>query len=127
MNDTPINDRDFRSAVARLREGVAQDPASSPLVIDGVIQRFEFTFEQAWKLLKSMLRHEGFDCQSPRGCIKEAFQQGMIRDGDGWIAMLEDRNRTAHLYDEKDALFIYRTILSRYVALFGELETRAPR
>ena len=103
MNDPTTVARDYRAALARLREGADEDPARSPLVVDGVIQRFEFTFELAWKLLKAWLWHQGIECRSPRSCIKGAFQQGLIRDGDGWIVMLEDRNRTSHLYDATDA------------------------
>jgi nucleotidyltransferase substrate binding protein (TIGR01987 family) len=66
MNDTPINSRDFGCALARSREGVAEDPASSTLVVNGVIQRFDLTFELAWKLMKAMLLHEGIECRSPR-------------------------------------------------------------
>jgi nucleotidyltransferase substrate binding protein (TIGR01987 family) len=122
MNEPRISSRDFRAALARLREGLAEDPTKSGLVVDGVIQRFEFTFELAWKLLKAMLWREGIDCRSPRACVKEAFQQGMIHDGEGWIAMLEDRNRTSHLYDEKEALTVYRAVTATYVALFDALE-----
>ncbi len=66
MNDPTIAARDFRAALARLRAGVSEDPALSTLIMDGVIQRFEFTFELAWKLLEAMLWHEGIECSSPR-------------------------------------------------------------
>lgn len=36
------------------------------LAIDGTIQRFEFTFELAWKTIKIFLQHEGILCNSPR-------------------------------------------------------------
>lgn len=127
MNDTTLSTRDYRAALARLREGVAEDPSRSTLVVDGVIQRFEFTFELAWKLLKALLWHQGVECRSPRACIKEAFQQGLIRDGDAWITMLEDRNRTSDLYDANDAAAVYQSIAARYVDLFGELEQAADR
>lgn len=38
---------------------------------DGVIKRFEFTFELFWKTIKMLLEYEGFDCAGPRSCIKE--------------------------------------------------------
>jgi len=125
MNEPTINGTDFRAALARLKEGVAEDPGVSSLVMDGVIQRFEFTFELAWKLLKALLWREGTECRSPRSCIKEAYEQGMIGDGEGWIIMLEDRNRTSHLYDEDDARTVYRTIGDRYVSLFDNLAEAA--
>jgi nucleotidyltransferase substrate binding protein (TIGR01987 family) len=42
--------------------------------------------------------------------IKEAFKAKTIKDGQEWINMLEDRNKTSHLYDEKQALKIYEKI-----------------
>jgi nucleotidyltransferase substrate binding protein (TIGR01987 family) len=122
MNDDRLSTEDFSAALSRLREGSAEDPAKTSLVIDGVIQRFEFTFEQSWKAMQTALRRQGFDCRSPRGCIKQAFQAGIIRDGNAWILMLEDRNKTSHLYDAREALAIFLKIRDKYVALFGELE-----
>ena len=127
MNDRRLVSVEFSKALARLREGAAEDPEKSDLVIDGVIQRFEFSFELGWKLLKSLLHHEGIECASPRGCIKEGVRAGLLGDGDAWIGMLEARNRTAHLYDRDDARAVYLSIKSTYVALLGDLEARARR
>jgi nucleotidyltransferase substrate binding protein (TIGR01987 family) len=80
------------------------------MVIDGTIQRFEFTVELSWKLLGMMLLAEGGAANTPRSVIKEAYRVEWITDGDGWIDMLEDRNKTSHLYDEKASLEIYRKI-----------------
>jgi nucleotidyltransferase substrate binding protein (TIGR01987 family) len=48
----------YRSAVLRLKEALDED-ISNPLLYDGVIQRFEFTYELAWKLMKAYLEYEG--------------------------------------------------------------------
>jgi nucleotidyltransferase substrate binding protein (TIGR01987 family) len=125
MNDRIVVAKEFSRALARLREGASEDPAKCDLVIDGVIQRFEFSFELGWKLLKSILHHEGIECASPRGCIKEAVRIGILRDGDGWIGMLEARNRTSHLYDGDDAKAIYESIRGTFVGLLVDLETQA--
>ena len=103
MNDRGALSIEFSRALARLRTGVAEDPEKSDLVYDGVIQRFEFCFELAWKLLKSLLHHQGIEGSSPRACIKEAHRAGLLTDGDAWIGMLEARNRTSHIYDQEDA------------------------
>jgi nucleotidyltransferase substrate binding protein (TIGR01987 family) len=127
MNDRAVLFAEFSRAFARLREGAAEDPARSELVVDGLIQRFEFTFELGWKLLKALLLHQGIDCASPRACIKEAAAAGLVADGDGWISMLEARNRTAHLYNRDDALSVYREIKDRFVKLLEALEGVAIR
>ena len=125
MNDRMIMAKEFSRALARLREGTAEDPAKSDLVIDGVIQRFKFSFELGWKLLKSLLHHEGVECASPRGCIKEAIRAGILADGDAWIGMLEARNRTSQLYDRDDAQAIYEAIKSTFAGLLVDLEGQA--
>jgi nucleotidyltransferase substrate binding protein (TIGR01987 family) len=86
-------------------------------VVDGTIQRFEVTFEIAWKLGKDYLDFSGIRAASPRAVIKEAFRQELITEGDPWIQMLDDRNKTSHLYDKKETLQIYRRIRKSYFPL----------
>ncbi len=77
---------------------------------DAAIQRFEFCFELAWKVIQEWARAEGLDCQSPKGYLKPAYKNNWINDETGWLAMLEDRNRTAHTYDETLAKDVYRRL-----------------
>lgn len=100
---------DFKMALERLNAALKED-LSKAIVIDGTIQRFEFSFELAWKLAKALLNYQGIEVEPPRLVVKEAFKAGLIKDGDGWIDMLEDRNKTSHIYDEKQALKIYEKI-----------------
>ena len=90
-------------------------PRATDLVVDGTIQRFEFAFELAWKLMQAALRAQGLDAASPRAAIKVAFQIGWLPDGEGWIDMLEDRNKTSHLYDETAAQTIYDKIKRQHI------------
>ncbi len=108
---------DFKKALKRLEEALAEDLTKGSIVIDGTIQRFEFTFELSWKLAKFALKYSGVDVETPRMVIKEAFKAGIIKDGDGWIDMLEDRNKTAHIYDETQALTIYEKIKNSHYKL----------
>lgn len=122
MTPKRINElhEDYRKALERLGEALKQD-LSSELTIDGTIQRFEFCFELAWKLAKEILSFQGIDAQSPRAVIKEAFENGLIKDGKGWIDMLEDRNKTSHIYDETQAKIIYEKIKASHYPLLKEL------
>ncbi len=70
---------------------------------DSAIKRFEFTVELAWKCAQKFLREQKIICRSPKECLKEAFKLDLIKDDSKWIDMLEDRNLTAHTYDEKTA------------------------
>jgi len=72
---------------------------------DGLIQRFEFTVELAWKSIKEYLEDQGLilSISSPRAILKEAFAAGIITDSEAWNAILTARNITSHVYDEKTA------------------------
>lgn len=112
--------QDYNSALNRLKEAIQEDLSKGGVVVDGTIQRFEFSFELAWKLAKAILNYNGIEVAMPRMVLKEAFRAGLIYDGDDWIDMLDDRNRTAHIYDEKQALTIYEKIKSKHIRLLND-------
>ncbi|MCL2859084.1 MAG: nucleotidyltransferase substrate binding protein [Oscillospiraceae bacterium] len=114
--------QDFSKALEKLKEGLAEE--ETEIAIDGVIQRFEFTFELAWKTLKEYLEEQGFfeKTGSPREVIKTGFQKGVIEDGELWIQMMLDRNGVSHMYDEEKSREVYESIKKTYVQLFERLE-----
>ena len=75
--------------------------------IDATIQRFEFTFELAWKFLKDYFAERDVILNYPKEVLKEAFGVGLIDDENLWLEMLHDRNMTSHTYDEELADEIY--------------------
>jgi nucleotidyltransferase substrate binding protein (TIGR01987 family) len=78
---------------------------SDPLLRDGAIQRFEFTFELAWKALRgTLLEAHGVDVTSPKSTLRAGKEIGLIADEDGWLRMLEDRNLTSQTYREPIAI-----------------------
>ena len=87
------------SLLSRALEGEIEE--LNDLEKEGVIQRFEYTFQLSWNTLKDHLEHDGVVMQSvtPRSVIRTAAAAGMITDGQTWIQMLEDRRNTPHLYD----------------------------
>lgn len=87
----------------------------------GLIQFFEMTFELAWKTLKDYLEAQGFQVASPRETLKQAFQIQLITQGHEWLDALDDRNLTAHTYDEAKAKNIERLIREKYFPLLKEL------
>ena len=110
----------FEAAVSRLREAL-EDYRSTPLssVRDGVIQRFEFCAELAWKTMREYLLDQGYtEINSPKAVIRQAFAYGMIEDAEGWVRLMNDRNLTSHVYDERTAEEIFRRIDTVYLALF---------
>jgi len=73
----------------------------SDLEKEGFIQRFEYTFELAWKTLKDYLEDSGFEVKSPKETIRQAFHNEYITDGEVWMQALEARNRTSHTYNKE--------------------------
>jgi len=97
----------------------------TPLEKQGVIQAFEYTYELAWNSLKDYLRWQGVgDIVGSRDTIRESFNRGLIKDGETWMEMLVDRNRTSHTYNEATAESIVNNIKNKYHGLFKELENR---
>ena len=109
------------SALARL--GEALERPEDPIVRDACIQRFEFTFEMAWRAVQDHAHGQGLECVSPRQCFRVAFRLGLIDRDSRWLGMVEDRNRTSHLYDEESARKVYRK-LSDYLRLLQGLLAR---
>jgi len=109
----------LNKAFLKLREGI--ESASTELEKDGVIQRFEFTFELLWKTLKIILEYKGIEVRSPRSAIKEAFKAGLIEDDEILLDMLEDRNLSSHIYSEEVAEQIFKRIEKAYVPALEKL------
>lgn len=116
--------RDYSKAVVRLKEVLEAD-VSNDIVYDAAIQRFEFTYELAWKLMKTYLQFSGIaEVNSPRAAFKEAFAARLIMNGETWIDMIQDRNLTVHTYDEKMAIDIFGRIKDKYFSCFNDLAGR---
>lgn len=116
----------LRKAVDRLSEGIFELQANeSSIVRDGVIQRFEFTTELAWKATREYLMDQGFvDINSPKSVMKEAFSYGLITDDKIWIQILNDRNLTSHIYKEEIADEICDRIIKTHFQEFKALSKR---
>jgi len=119
-SDVLLKINSFERVLDRLIEAVEQ--AKDELDKDGVIQRFEFTFELLWKTLKSILEYNGIECYSPRNCIKEAFKSNLIDDNEIILDMLEDRNLSSHIYDQKTSEEIFNRIKNVYVEYLKKLK-----
>ncbi|MBI1870571.1 MAG: nucleotidyltransferase substrate binding protein [Chlamydiae bacterium] len=85
----------------------------SVIVRDATIQRFEYTFEVFWKLMRSYLREkEGSETNSPKSCFREVFSAGLTtaEDTELLLKMTDSRNKTSHTYDENIAEEIYKDV-----------------
>jgi nucleotidyltransferase substrate binding protein (TIGR01987 family) len=107
---------DYGKALERLEEAI-NDSKKIELssIRDGVIQRFEFTLELAWKTMKYYLNYEGIEeAKSPRSTIRGGFNTGIIKNSKLWIDMIEDRNLTTHTYSQSTSDEIYDKIVEEY-------------
>ena len=111
----------FGAALARLADALRQP--KTEWTRDASIQRFEFSFELAWKAISRFARDEGLEAPSPKQALRTAFRFGWIEEDPGWLRMLDDRNRTTHTYHEATAEEIY----ARLPEHLGRMERLAAR
>ena len=114
-----ITKRDnFLKAVQRLTEALEEyRTRPSELARDGIIQRFEFTFELSWKALKEHMEDLGASgLQFPKQVLKEAYRGGLISNEKVWLSMLDARNMTSHIYNSDQAAKILAAIRDEYTA-----------
>jgi nucleotidyltransferase substrate binding protein (TIGR01987 family) len=95
----------------------------SELELEGLVRRFEYTFELAWKVMQDLLVYKGYEfMQGPNGTMKMAFEDGLISNHDGWRKMAKSRNTLSHVYDEAEVIPIVRLIYSDYAPLLKQLD-----
>ena len=115
----------YRKALAKLTqavdlmsEQVERDESVDELLQEGLIQRFEYTHELAWKVMKDYAEYQGYtDVRGSRDAIRKALEMNLIDDKQ-WMETIEDRNLTVHNYDNEVASEIYENIMHVYFPLF---------
>jgi nucleotidyltransferase substrate-binding family protein len=117
-----LKKENYHHAVIRLQAALRKDANADDMYLDATIQRFEFCFELAWKLMKAVLEYDGIEVNSPRSCIRESWKQGLIPDAQEWLEMMEKRNLSSHTYNENTAREIYCEVKGRYVVLLEECD-----
>jgi nucleotidyltransferase substrate binding protein (TIGR01987 family) len=123
----------FSLALAALRRALARSDAApdDEELRDACIQRFEFTFELAWKSMKRRLEldlpsRDEIDTLSFRGLIRVAAENGLIDDPTRWFAYRDHRNLSSHTYDAAKAAMV-RAALPGFAADAQDLLDRLKR
>lgn len=89
------------------------------LMKEGLIQRFEYTHELAWNVMKDFLNERGSTpLYGSKDATREAFATGLISNGQIWMEMIGSRNKTSHTYNEETATEIFLQILDSYHLAF---------
>lgn len=119
----------FRKALDRLNEAahtmtkeLHYSTEVSDLMKEGLIQRFEYTHELAWNVMKDYAEYQGnMEIRGSRDAIRWALQNGLI-DDKAWMKSIEDRNLSSHDYDQTTAEVIYGKVVDSYLPLFNRFE-----
>ncbi len=114
----------FKRAFFLLREAMESDRDNmSQLEKEGIIQRFEYTFELAWNVLKDKMQYDGIvlDKISPKSVIRQAFASKYISNAEPWFKMITDRNLMSHTYDFSRFESVIERIDNTYLEILTEL------
>jgi nucleotidyltransferase substrate binding protein (TIGR01987 family) len=116
--------QNFDRAFVLLRQALEKGPGVlNQLEKEGVVQRFEYSFELAWKTVKDYLEENGivFVTVTPRQVLKDAFAAKVIADGQVWIDMLDHRNLLSHTYSSASFGKAVDAIAARYLPAMAAL------
>ncbi|MBI1954491.1 MAG: nucleotidyltransferase substrate binding protein [Proteobacteria bacterium] len=116
---TDLKSEKFFKALDAFEKSLSAHISEEDLQRDASIQRFEFTFELAWKALKDFYYEKGVALNSPKDVFRHAFASGDIQDEALWLNMLQDRNLTSHTYNED----LSREVFARLPKYFKALQT----
>jgi nucleotidyltransferase substrate binding protein (TIGR01987 family) len=126
--------QNYNKALLKLEEGVKKinnvytidekgcvdkDQFLDDIIKEGIIQRFEYTHELAWNVMKDFFEEAGNnDIFGSKDATREAFSSGLIDNGDIWMDMIKSRNKTSHTYNEATADDIFMKIVKKYHSEF---------
>ncbi len=114
--------QNFHKAFTLLKEALEQKALSS-LEKEGVIQRFEYTLELAWKTLKDYLEAEGvvLSESTPRAVLRQGFEAGILKQGEVWQKALDARNLMSHTYNQEDFETVIADLRQSFLSAFTQL------
>ncbi len=96
------------------------DTDMKELINEGLIQRFEYTHELAWNVMKDYETYQGYnEIRGSRDAIRKALAIGLI-DNPLWLETIMDRNRTSNNYDESAANETQHAVVNKYLPLFKD-------
>jgi nucleotidyltransferase substrate binding protein (TIGR01987 family) len=111
----------FDKSLANLQEAL-ETANPNKLEQQGIIKAFELCYELAWKTLQDYLTEIGFEgTVGPKPVIRQAFEAGIIHDGEAWAQMHQARNESAHIYNEDNARALEAKIRQAFAGLLSHL------
>lgn len=114
----------FNQAVDIISNKLEWGEEIDDLLEEGLIQRFEYTHELAWKVMKDYAQYQGYtNIQGSRDAFRKAFEMGII-ENEAWMESINDRNLTSHNYDDETVAEILKAIIDTYALLFNDFEKK---
>ena len=114
----------FETGLKLLRRGLAKGPeALNRLEAEGLIHRFEYCLELAWKITRDFLEEAGLVIapRTPREVLRQAATAQVVEDGQAWIDMLNHRTLLAHSYDGVVFNEVIAALAGRYLPAMEQL------
>lgn len=114
----------FCMALNNLKDIYSYEEPYDNVIITELVGLFEICFEQSWKAMKEIMTMNGVaesQTGSPRQILKSAYQIGMIKDEDIWLAALVSRNNVTHAYNQEIAKDIVNQTKTKYYRMFIDL------
>lgn len=98
---------------------ISTDHFLDDIIKEGIIQRFEYTYELAWNVMKDYFRFQGnTNITGSKDAIREAFSNRLVTNGELWMEMIQSRIKTSHTYNEEVADAIFQKIMNEYHPAF---------
>ena len=114
----------FNQAVDIISNKLEWGEEIDDLLEEGLIQRFEYTHELAWKVMKDYAQYQGYtNIQGSRDAFRKAFEMGII-ENEAWMESINDRNLTSHNYDDETVAEILNAKIDTYALLFNDFEKK---
>ena len=110
----------IKNAISTLEEAINYyntdvEPPIKNMYADSCIQRFEYTYELSWKIMKKYLKLF-FNKTEQELTIKNIFRYmqgyGLIKDWTKWVEYNDARNNTSHEYNLNKAQFVLTVLQS---------------
>ena len=114
--------QNYMKALRQMGRFFQQDQLNE-LEEQGLIKAFEYTYELSWHKLRDYMQYQGnTQLHGSRDTFREAFNLGLISEGERWMQMLQDRNLTVHTYNQETARKIVDNIRQSYFSMFLQLQ-----
>lgn len=116
--------QNYNKALDQLTRFVKKSPLNE-FEEQGIIKAFEYTYELAWNVMKDYLEFQGEqNIYGSRDSIQEAFRLGLLSNGDNWMIMFKDRNKTSHTYNQETAKEVIKNIIHDHFPLFNSFRDK---